>query len=107
MIEKLKETMFWPRMHKGVRKYVDNCRACVIGKSHTGKRHGFYQLGEKSSKPLDIWHVDHAGPLVKSRGCSQILVIINEFSKFYRLVPVSKKTAHDAIVAIVVGPRIC
>lgn len=100
MIAKLKETLYWPRMAKSARKYVGSCRACVLGKSHTGVRRGLFQLGQKAGKPLDMWHIDHVGPLVRSRGCTQILVIIDAFPKYCKLVPVSKKTSKDAIVAL-------
>lgn len=100
-IQKMREDLFWPRMGQCLKKYIANCRACVLGKSHTGRRSGLWQHGEKPKDILDTWHIDHAGPLVKSKGCTQILVIIDAFSKLCRLQPIPKKTSEDSIRALV------
>lgn len=51
----------------------------------------------KPNDILDTWHIDHASPLVKSNGCSQILVIVDGFSKLCRLQPIPKKTFECSI----------
>lgn len=99
-IAKMKEDLFWPRMAKCLKKYVRNCRACVLGKSHTGRRTGFWQEGEKPTNVSDTWHIDHAGPLVKSHGYTQILVTIDAFSKYCTLTPLRRKTSEDTIKAL-------
>lgn len=99
-ISKMREDLFWPKMGQCLKKYIRNCRACVLGKSHTGPRKGLWQHGEKPNDILHTWHIDHAGPLVKSNGCTQILVIIDAFSKFCRLQPIPKKTTEDSIRAL-------
>lgn len=99
-LAKMREDLFWPKMGQCVKKYIKNCRACVLGKSHTGRRSGLWQQGEKATDILDTWHIDHAGPLVKSNGCTQILVIIDAFSKFCRLQPIPKKTSEHSIQAL-------
>lgn len=43
MLTKLREDFIWPHMYKTVRKYVTNCRSCVLGESFTGKRSGMSQ----------------------------------------------------------------
>ncbi|KXZ75691.1 Retrovirus-related Pol polyprotein from transposon 17.6-like Protein [Tribolium castaneum] len=82
------------------KKYIKNCRSCVLGKSHTGPRSGLWQHGEQPSDILETWHIDHAGPMIKSNGCTQILVIIDAFSKYCRLQPIRKKTSEDSICAL-------
>lgn len=99
-IQKMKEDLFWPKMSKCLKKYINNCRACVLGKSHTGPRKGLWQHGKKPNDILDTWHIDHAGPLVRSNGCTQILVIVDSFSKFCRLQPIPKKTTECSIQAL-------
>jgi hypothetical protein len=99
-IAQMREDLFWPKMGKCLKKYIRNCRACVLGKSHTGRRSGLWQKGERPKDILDTWHVDHAGPLVKSHGCTQILVIVDAFSKYYSLKPIKSKTSEDSIKAL-------
>lgn len=100
-ISKIREDLYWPRMGQCLKKYIRNCRACVLGKSHTGRRAGKWQHGEKSDDILHMWHIDHAGPLVKSNGATQILVVIDAFSKLCRLMPIPKKTSEDSICALI------
>lgn len=97
---KMREDLFWPKMGQCLKKYIKNCKSCVLGKSHSGRRIGLWQQGNKPDDILHTWHIDHAGPLVKSNGCTQILVIIDAFSKFCRLQPIPKKTAEDSIRAL-------
>lgn len=99
-IAKMREDLFWPKMGQCLKKYIRNCRSCVLGKSHTGRRAGLWQHGEKPDDILHTWHIDHAGPLVKSNGCTQILVIVDAFSKYCRLQPIPKKNSEDSIRAL-------
>jgi transposase InsO family protein len=87
-------------MGQSLKKYIKNCRQCVLGKSHTGRRAGLWQRGERPSSALDVWHIDHAGPLVKSHGCTQLLVVIDAFSKYCSLRPIRKKNTEDTIRAL-------
>jgi hypothetical protein len=87
-------------MGQSLKKYIKNCRQCVLGKSHTGRRPGLWQRGERPSSALDVWHIDHAGPLVKSHGCTQLLVVIDAFSKYCSLRPIRKKNTEDTIRAL-------
>lgn len=100
MLSKLREDLIWPHMGKTVRKYVSNCRSCVLGKSSSGKKRGLCQQKSKPSTKLDTWHIDHAGPLVKSNKCTYILVIIDSFTKYVRLCPIKQKTTDASIKAL-------
>lgn len=71
-----------------------------MGKSFTGKRSGLCQQKTKPSNKLDTWHIDHAGPLVKSNKCTQILVVIDAFTKFVRFCPIKQKTTECSIRAL-------
>lgn len=99
-ILRMREELYWPRMTKCLKKYVENCRSCAVGKSFTGRKPGYYQMGEKAIRPLDVWHIDHAGPLVKSRGCTEILVTIDAFAKYCIFTPIKNKTTNHSIVAL-------
>lgn len=100
MLAKLREDLIWPRMRKSARKYVANCRSCILGKSPTGKKRGLCQQIAKPSRKLDTWHIDHAGPLVRSNKCTQILVIIDAFTKYVRFCPIRQKTTDCTIKAL-------
>lgn len=100
MYAKISESLFWPRMKHSVKRYVNNCRVCIVSKSHTGKKEGLGQLSAKATSKCEVWHIDHAGPLVMSKGCTQILVVIDEFIKYcwFKLIP--QKTTKHSIIAL-------
>lgn len=100
MIKAMKQDLDWPGLGKCVRKYVANCRSCLKGKTHTGKRNGLCQQQEKPMERMDTWHIDHAGPLVRSNGKTQILVVIDAYTKFVRFVAIAKKDAKCTIIAL-------
>lgn len=100
MMKAMKQDIDWPGLGKCVRKYVVNCRSCLTGKTHTGKRNGLFQQQEKPMKRMDTWHIDHAGPLVRSHGKTQILVVIDAYTKFVRFAAIAKKDANCTITAL-------
>jgi len=97
----MKEDVNWKGMARCAKKYVMNCRDCLQGKSHTGKRNGLCQAQVKPNEKMHTWHIDHAGPLVASHGKTQILVIIDSFSKYVKFCSLNKKkTSEDSIKAL-------
>lgn len=99
-IARLRDELYWPRMGQTLKKYIKNCRICTVNKSHTGKKRGLYQLGEKATKPFQVWHIDLAGPLVESNKCTQILVIVDAYSKYSMFCPIRNKKTEYTIVAL-------
>jgi transposase InsO family protein len=61
--------------------------------------------GKRPKDILDTWHVDHAGPLVKSHGCTQILVIVDAFSKYCRMKPEDSMRALFSVFKKLGKPR--
>lgn len=100
MIEAMKKDLYWKGMYASARKYVANCIACTMGKNHTGKRVGLCQQKEKPKTKLDTWHIDHAGPLIKSGGNTQILVIIDAYTKYVKLCPIKQRTTEYTLKAL-------
>ena len=78
----LKETYWFPRMGRFLRKYVGACMHCAFGKGGYGRREGLLHPLAKPSIPFDTVHVDHLGPFAKStRGNSYILMVVDGFTK--------------------------
>ncbi|KAL0177344.1 hypothetical protein M9458_026238, partial [Cirrhinus mrigala] len=83
----LSERFWWPAMARDVRQYVQGCKECAMSKS---PRH----LPAGKLHPLPVPHcpwshlgVDFMTDLPSSDGNTCILVIIDRFSKFCRLIP--------------------
>jgi hypothetical protein len=86
----LVSSKYWfPRMRRFITKYVKNCLNCIYFKSNSGKKHGLLHPIKKIPKPFHTVHTDHLGPFVKTKsGNTQILLIIDAFTKFLLIYPV-------------------
>lgn len=91
---KVKETYWFSKMKKFVRKYVDSCLECSYSKATNRKKPLLHPI-PKIDTPFGTIHLDHVGPFVKSsKGNTHILVIIDAYTKFIVLKPVkSTKTS--------------
>lgn len=54
-------------------------------------------MDEKAVVPCQIWHIDHAGILVKRKGCTEIFVTVDAFSKYAMFTPIKDMTAKSCI----------
>jgi transposase InsO family protein len=80
---------WFPRMRRFITKYVKICLNCIYFKSNSGKKHGLLHPIKKIPKPFHTVHTDHLGPFVKTKsGNTQILLIIDAFTKFLLIYPV-------------------
>lgn len=88
-LEKLREHYWFKGMKRFVSKYVTACLQCLYYKSTSGRKPGMLHPIEKVALPFHTIHIDHVGPFVKSkRGNTQILTIVDGFTKFCILEPV-------------------
>ncbi|CAK9816327.1 Pro-Pol polyprotein [Anthophora plagiata] len=93
-IEKIKEHYWFRGMRKFVTKYVNACLNCLYYKSTSGKRSGFLHPIEKVAIPFHTLHLDHVGPFKRStQGNTQILTIVDGFTKFCIFEPVRNTKA--------------
>ena len=81
---------YWfPRMRRFIKKYVKNCLNCLYQKSSNNKKTGYLNPIPKVARPFHTVHIDHLGPFVNStRGNTQLLVIVDAFTKFVLMYPV-------------------
>ena len=71
---------------------------CLYHKEPGGKKPGFLNSLPKYAKPHHTLHIDHLGPFVKTKnGNKYILVVVDGFSKFTYLKPVSNTSTKEAI----------
>ncbi|KAL0187811.1 hypothetical protein M9458_014910, partial [Cirrhinus mrigala] len=76
----LSERFWWPAMARDVRQYVQGCKECAMSKR---KLHPL----PVPNRPWSHLGVDFMTDLPSSDGNTCILVIIDRFSKFCRLIP--------------------
>ena len=97
-MEVLKTRYWFNSMEKRVKKFIQNCVACILGNRKAGKREGFLYPIPKGEVPLDTIHLDHIGPLVETKKSYQhLLVLIDSFAKFTWIYPTKSTTAAEVL----------
>jgi hypothetical protein len=96
----LEPTYFWSGMFAQVRKEVSSCTVCDRVKAN-------FEVKDPVLKPLPImglfyrWGVDLCKMPFKSvSGNTYVVVMIEHFSKWIELVPISEKTSHHTAAAL-------
>lgn len=70
-------------MRKKIQDYIDNCLICLIANSSGNKREGEMQITEAPSKPFDVVHLDHYGPLPQADdGSKYVLVVVDAKTRY-------------------------
>lgn len=97
-LNRVKRIYTWPALDADVRKYVAACETCKASKS--SNRIQVAPMGEprKTTRPWQMIHLDFICPLPRSkRGYVHLLVVVDSFSKFFHVHPVSKATSKSVI----------
>ncbi len=83
----LRDRFWWPNMARDVRRFVQGCPDCAISKSPRHLPAGKLLPFPIPNRPWSHLGVDFISDLPASDGNTCILVIIDRFSKFCRLIP--------------------
>ena len=93
--ERLRIRCYWPDQHKQVKDYVSSCTVC-----QTIKNPRVYNNEQlipiRPSRPLEIVTSDMVGPLPKSGDFKYIFVIIDHFTKWVEIYPITDKSAEES-----------
>ncbi|KAL0171626.1 hypothetical protein M9458_031161, partial [Cirrhinus mrigala] len=96
----LKQQFWWPRMEADVQRYVRGCRECAMAKTPRHLPAGKLVPLPTPNRPWSHLGVDFITDLPASEGKTCILVIVDRFSKFCRLIslkglPTAWETAQN------------
>lgn len=87
----LREKFYWPKMQRHIRQLVASCDLCQKSKCSPRSRGLLHSITPK--QPGNLICVDLIGPLPSSRGgVTQLLVIVDAFSKYVRLYALKRAT---------------
>lgn len=96
-LAKVKESYWFSKMRRFVKKYVDSCLECAYSKSSSRRKPPLHPI-PKIDSPFATLHIDHVGPFVKSsKGSTHLFVIIDAYTKFIILKPVRSTKTSIAI----------
>lgn len=81
--ERIASKFWFAKMRRFIKKYVQACINCMFFKSPSGKRPGYLHPIPKVPRPFHTIHIDHLGPMCKSKqGNNYVLTIVDSFTKF-------------------------
>jgi transposase InsO family protein len=97
-LARISDSYYWPKMRRDVARLVKHCNVCAAQKSPNTSRPGLMGDYKNISFPFQMISTDLCGPLPRSKGGNQfILVIVDWFTK-YVLVKAIPKATSKAIV---------
>jgi transposase InsO family protein len=98
---RLKKDYWWPSCSGDVRKYVKGCIACSQ-RSPYGRCRAPLQALPAAKRPFEFIAIDIVGPLPKTdEGYRYILSILDHFTRYLVMVPLTDQTAESVSVALV------
>ena len=94
----LSSRFFWPNMHTDISFWARSCIACQKTKVH---RHTKPPLGSfpLPSCRFDRLHLDLCGLLPPSRGCTYLLTMVDRYTRWPEVIPLSSPTAENIATA--------
>ena len=100
-LQKVKLSFYWFDLHKDVKAWCNSCEVCLKQKNPTVPDHQPVGTLPIPDGPGQWWHMDVAGPLVKSTaGNRYLLVFTDPFSKWpeaFAMPDQTAKTTADMI----------
>ena len=100
LYESLALNYYWPGMERECHVFADACEHCGGTKSRP-------TIGAPSataptpSRPFEVIHVDHKGPLPLSNGYSHVLVVVCALTRFTLYIPVKTTSGRDTLDALI------
>jgi len=86
VLEVVLKTYWLPKLKEKIGQHIKNCLDCIEFTAK-GKHGGLLHNIQKKIKPFEQIHIDHLGPVTtKDKKSRHILVIVDGYTKFVRLV---------------------
>lgn len=98
LLEKIRRYYYWPKCLSDVVNFVKSCEICKISKLPNSITRPPMIPRQPALRPWQELHIDYVGPFPRSKsGFTQVLVILDNFSKYVVVRPVRQATARVTI----------
>jgi transposase InsO family protein len=94
----IKRLFYFPRMRERVLEHSKSCIECIHFNPNDRKLDGYLKVPEKPDKPFQMIHIDHLGPLNKTRRNNlHLLVVVDAFTKFIAFYPTKTTNTREVV----------
>lgn len=101
MLRSIKESFWFSSMAKKVYNYIENCLTCLMANDSVNRLEGETTLTSPPKTPLEVWHVDHFGPLQETTDSFKyIFVVVDAFTRFTWLFATKSTTSRETVNAL-------
>ena len=98
VVAKICEHYWFAGIRRYVKQHIRMCFECLLHKTAGGKKPGLLHPIPPGLRPFDVIHIDHLGPFVRSsHGNQELLVVIDNLTKFVKLYP-SRTTSTKSVI---------
>ncbi len=98
---RIKEKFFWYGMGNDIERYILGCEVCNKCKK-ASRNVKFPMVVHHAGAPMERVHIDFLGPLPKTKqGNEHILMMVDQFTKWVEIIPLSSQTAEETARAAV------
>lgn len=96
--ELIARTYWFPNMKEKIKQYILNCLKCISYSPVYGKAEGFLNPISKGNLPFETLHIDHYGPMEKTRYQHKyILLVVDGFTKYVKIYPCTSTQTKPVI----------
>lgn len=96
LYETIQEHYYWPSMQSDCADFTQACSICGELRSHARAR-APVEAVPTPSRPFNVIHVDHKGPLPRSGKYTNILVVVCALTRYTLYIPVVSTTAEETL----------
>ena len=99
-MELITRELYWKTMIQDVKQHIKECIKCQQNKPIRKKRNEITQAIEIPTRPWEIITYNLIGPLPLSNNYDRIIVIVDKYSKYLELLPITMNYNHQKILKI-------
>ena len=99
LYEEVSGNFHWDRIKQDCATFTNACAVCGATKSRTMVKAPVMPV-PTPARPFEVIHIDHKGPLRRSGGFTNVMVVVCALTRFTLYIPVTSTTGDDTIKAL-------
>jgi hypothetical protein len=100
LYEEVSESYHWDGIKQDCATFTSACSVCGATKSRNLVKAPVIPI-PTPSRPFEVIHLDHKGPLRRSGGYTNVLVVVCALTRFTLYIPVTSTTGEETVKALI------